>query len=130
MKPANKIKQAQFIAEYISNGGNKSAAAKTIGINRDTALKWFKNDPDFARRLEEAEEELYEGLKLALLERAKEKSDTLGIFFLKAKYPEIYDDNYRKIRWEQQKEDELRQKYPLPQIQIVAEPKLEEPKES
>lgn len=128
MKKVNKIAQARWIAEYLANGGNKSRAAKTIGINKDTVTDWYK-DPIFVQQVADAEEELYDGLKNALLERAKEKSDMLGIFFLKAKYPHIYDDNYRKIKWEQQKEDELRAKYPLPQIQIIAEPKLDEPKE-
>ena len=85
---------------------------------------WFKNE-DFATAVTEAEDEWYEVLRASLYKRAVEKSDVLGMFFMKARYPEIYDDNYRNKRFQV----ELIQKVKESLAPIILEPqaKLEKP---
>lgn len=128
-KKTDEIRQAQFLAEYINCMGSKSKAAKAAGISIDTVKTWCKK-PEFAAQVAEAKKDLVDKLIAAGLERAVNKSDLLLMFFLKSFDSEQFDENYRRTKWEQNKEDELRQKYPLPQIQIISEPKLDTPKQS
>ena len=116
--------QEQFIIEYVSCGGVKSRAAKKCGVPYITAKMWFKNE-EFANAVKEAEDEWYEVLRASLYKRAVEKSDVLGMFFMKARYPEIYDDNYRNKRFQ----DELIQKVKDSLAPIILEPqaKLDKP---
>lgn len=85
---------------------------------------WFKNE-EFAAAVIEAEDEWYEVLRASLYKRAVEKSDVLGMFFMKARYPETYDDNYRARKLKSEIIDDIRKE--LPQITIEAQPKLSEP---
>lgn len=85
---------------------------------------WFKNE-DFVFAVNEAEDEWYEVLRASLYKRAVEKSDVLGMFFMKARQPEIYDDNYRARKLKTEILEDIRRE--LPQITIEPQPKLSEP---
>ena len=95
----NRLKQEQYIAAYIACGGVKLRAAKKVGAAYSNVKLWFEQDEWFKQRIEEAESEWLDGIRAALMKRAIEKSDTAAFFFLKAKYPEIYDDDVRKAKW-------------------------------
>ena len=125
---ANKTRQARYIQSHLACYGVKREASRKSGIPLSTIMSWFANDDAFCAEVKEAEDQLYEELFASGIKRAKEKSDTLAIFFLKARYPELYDDNYRKIQWEKNAEAELREKHPLPAIMVMADPKPEQPK--
>jgi hypothetical protein len=124
----NRDAQARYISAHVECGGVKSRACDKSGVDRATLYTWLKSDDVFKQNLKDAEDKLYETLVAAGIERAARKSDTLLIFFLKARYPEIYDDNYRKVQWEKNAEAELRDQHPLPQIIVMGDPKPEQPK--
>ena len=91
--------QDQYIAEHIQCGGVKIRAARKLGIPWSTLMNWFRDDEDFRARVEQAESEWYDDIRACLMERAKEKSDQAAFFFLKARYPETYDDEVRRAKW-------------------------------
>jgi len=118
--------QEEFLAEYIENRGVKFRAARKLGLKYATVMSWFKKKY-FLDRFNELEKMFKDGVEDACRARAIAKSDVLGIFFMKAEKPEIYDDNYRKIKWEKEAAEEMLKKYPLPRIQIVSSAPLEKP---
>lgn len=97
-KPVNKELQDIFIETFYKNNGRVLKTCAEVGVSRQTWSNWQKM-PDFIERLEEARARWVEDLRTALWGRAQEKSDMLGIFFLKAFDPEMYDDNIRKLRY-------------------------------
>jgi len=92
-------KQREYVAVYISNGGNKSAACKVVGCSMRSVLYWHKQKL-FKAYVQEQEQQWFDALRAQLMKRAMEKSDTLGIFFLKSHNPELYDDAIRKLKYE------------------------------
>ena len=123
-KPKLSHRQEKFIIEYFNAGGVKIRAARAAEVPYQTVMNWFK-DERFVTRITEIEGEWYEELRKEGLARAKSKSDVLLMFFLKARYPEIYDDNYRNKRFQ----DELIQKVKDSLAPIILEPqaKLDKP---
>lgn len=97
-KKVNVVAQDLFIQSYIANGGKKIQACKKAGIPYSTYKNWLK-DPAFLERMDEARVHHVEELAHYGLQRAKEKSDTLYIFHMKALDPERFDDNIRKAKW-------------------------------
>lgn len=87
-----------FVEEYVKNYGHRRKAAEAAGINYDDMAPFFK-DESFLAVLKEAQERWHEELRNVAIERAKQKSDILLIFMLKALKPELYDDDVRKIAW-------------------------------
>lgn len=124
----NRARQSKYIAAHVACGGVKLKACEQAGIDRSTLYKWLDQDKIFQKNLKNAEDRLYESLVAAGLQRAGLKSDILLMFFLKARFPEIYDDNYRKVQWEKKAEAELRELHPLPQILVQPMLKPDEPR--
>jgi len=117
-------RQEKFIVEYFLQGGVKTRAAKKADVPYRTVLHWFENE-EFKKRIAEIEGEWYDELTKEGIARAKAKSDVLLIFFLKARFPEMYDDNYRARRLKAEIIDDIRKE--LPQITIEGQEKLREP---
>ena len=61
-------------------------------IGRTAAYKWRDDDEAFAAEWEDAIEEGTDALEDEAIRRAKDKSDTLLIFMLKARRPEKFKD--------------------------------------
>ena len=100
----------QEMLEALAELGNVSAAARLIGIARDTHYGWVETDPDYAARIpgvlqaacenleaearrravEGVEKPVYQGKEL--VGTVRESSDTLLIFLLKGANPEKYKD--------------------------------------
>lgn len=94
-------RQKAFIAEYVTNGGQKAKACRALKIPYDTVMDWFADCEPFKKEVERAESSWYDALRATMLARAHAKSDTLLIFALKARHPEMYDDNIRALNWRQ-----------------------------
>ena len=102
----------RFTEALVETGGNVTAAAKAINVRRETAYWHRNNDPLFALAWDDAveagtaalEQEAYRrafgGTKKPvyqagkLVGHIKEYSDTLTIFLLKARRPEVYRERY------------------------------------
>ena len=69
-----------------------AAAASGAGIDRGTAYKRRDLHPDFRAKWEVALANAMDGLEEAAYKRAREMSDTLAIFLLKTRRPDLYRD--------------------------------------
>ena len=69
-----------------------SAAASGAGIDRRTAYRHKDSDPEFSARWESALANAIDSLEEAAYKRAREMSDTLAIFLLKTRRPDLYRD--------------------------------------
>lgn len=105
-------KKPCFLAAY-AKVGNVTAAAKISKCDRTHVYKWLKDDPEFVKAFEEAGNEATEHLEIEARRRAvegtekpvfhkgevcgtiREYSDTLLIFLLKGRKPEVYRDNLK-----------------------------------
>ena len=70
-------------------------AADATGVDRVTVWRWREHDPEFALAYASVLEQTTEDLEAAAVRRATrryEPSDTLLIFLLKARRPDVYRD--------------------------------------
>ena len=88
-------KKKAFLAAYATMG-TVTGAARKVGIDRRTHSRWLKN-PAYRRAFLAAEDEAIEYLEQEARRRAltgAKPSDTLLIFLLKAKRPNIYRERH------------------------------------
>lgn len=78
--------------ELLAKSANVSRSARDAGISRQYVYDKLRNDPAFAERVAQAEEEAIEELEAVARERAIAGSDLLIMFLLKAAKPEKYRD--------------------------------------
>lgn len=101
-------KKAEFLDALADRLGNIGAAAKHVGIGRQTHYDWLRTDPDYAARYAAAREDVIDRMEQEADRRAligldkpifhkgvqvgtfREPSDTLLIFRLKALRPGVY----------------------------------------
>ena len=76
--------------DLLSKTCNVTLSAKGAGIDRSTAYKYKRKHADFAEKWEDCEAQAVELLEAEAWKRAREKSDLLLIFLLKAHRPEKY----------------------------------------
>lgn len=104
-----KNRKNSFLAAF-SECGNITKAAEIAGLDRSRHYDWLKNDPEYAERFKDAEEQATERLESEARRRAvqgvekpvfyqgqvcgtvTEYSDTLLMFLLKGIRPEKYKD--------------------------------------
>jgi Bacteriophage Sf6, terminase small subunit-like len=84
-------KRALFLGA-LTEGASVTAACNRAVITRRTVYNWWEADPEFAAAWDDAIEAGTDALEDEALRRAKDKSDTLLIFLLKARRPEKYKD--------------------------------------
>ena len=84
-------KRALFLGA-LTEGASVTAACGRAVITRRTVYVWREADPEFAAAWDDAIEAGTDALEDEALRRAKDKSDTLLIFLLKARRPEKYKD--------------------------------------
>jgi hypothetical protein len=83
-----------FLAD-LAEHCNVTHAAKVAKVDKATAYDHRKSDPAFAAAWEDAIESAIETLEYEVRKRARETSDTLAIFLLKAHRPDRYRENRR-----------------------------------
>lgn len=71
-------------------------AAKHAGIPYSTLLYWKQTSEEFAGRWAEAYEHGTQRLEQIAMKRAEEQSDTMLIFLLKARRPEVYGTTHHR----------------------------------
>lgn len=90
----NDEKESRFLAS-LRDGNSVSTACKAAGFARQTPYNRRKIDEAFGKRWDEAVEAGTDGLEDVAIKRAKDGSDTLLIFMLKARRREVYADLVR-----------------------------------
>jgi len=113
LKSAKRLRQDTFLAAY-SEAGTIGSAAKAARINRRLHFKWME-DPEYAERFCEAQEQAHDKLESEARRRAVEGwtepvfyegekvgekpkySDNLLSFLLKGALPEKYKERYEDV---------------------------------
>lgn len=90
-KPEALRRRKRFLVA-LEETGNVTLAAQIAGWHRQRAYELRASDPEFAKQWEQAHEVSVEKLEAIARERAKQQSDTLMIFLLKALRPHVYRD--------------------------------------
>lgn len=104
-----KKRKADFLKAF-ADTSMVTEAAKQVGVGRATVYRWRNEDPEFAEAWGEVEEAVTEDLETTAIRRAKEGSDVLLIFLLKAHRPDKYrerlsiDDDREEARRRKQLE--------------------------
>lgn len=80
--------------ETLRESGVVTHSAQVAGVGHRTVYKHREIDPEFAKQWDEAVAEAIERLELEAVRRARDYSDLLLIFLLKANKP----DKYRETR--------------------------------
>lgn len=78
--------------DALRDGNSVAYSAKKAGVTRKTMYVWRKADAEFSEAWDEALDEGTDGLEDEAIKRAKNGSDTLMIFMLKARRREVYAD--------------------------------------
>lgn len=92
------VKQDLYLNALLLNSGNKTSAALAAGVSYRQAFRWH-NLPHFKAHYEMRKHFWISELEAHGLKRAKDKSDLLLMFFLKAMDRERYDDNIARIKY-------------------------------
>jgi transposase-like protein len=74
--------------------GTVAGAARACGISRQTFYDWIENDESFAKAVVMCRQDLADDLEAEAFKRAREGSDTLLVFLLRAHRPERYRDRH------------------------------------
>lgn len=75
--------------------GTVTGACKTAKIARRTWYYWIEKDPAFAAAVRDVTEDVADDLEGEAVKRAKDGSDSLLIFLLKARRPDTYRETQR-----------------------------------
>lgn len=86
-------KKSLFLSEFPKHG-TILKTAEAVNVHRSTINRWKNDDPQFRQAFLELDNEVTETLEEAAMQRALAGSDTLTIFLLKSRRPEVYRDNF------------------------------------
>lgn len=81
----------RVLEAYVSCGVIGLACDKA-GVRRKLHQEWLEKHPSYKVRFEEMRERFVDGLESVAIQRAKDKSDSLLMFLLKAEKREKYGD--------------------------------------
>jgi len=85
-------KKILFLQEFPKHG-TISKTAQAINIHRSSINRWRNEDPKFKEAFDDIENGLTDTLEESAMERALSGSETLTIFLLKSRRPQIYREN-------------------------------------
>lgn len=97
-KSTKALEQEKYLIAYQKYLGVKTKAAEEAGISYSKIKRWHR-EKKFQERVLELEDLMFNNLSGRLMLRAMSKSDVLGMFFLKSRHPEIFDDAVRRLKW-------------------------------
>lgn len=94
---ANLDDMKKAFLEAYSSTGTVREAADAVGVPTRTAYAWRKNDRAFMEEWDRiTHEDILPVLEQVAIERAREKSDLMLMFLMKAYNRKLYDDNFPK----------------------------------
>lgn len=109
------IKKAQLIELWTSTRGHISNMCRSVGIKRDTFYAWLKNDKEFNQAIRDAEWDLNDDVRDALIQKIADGSSSDIQFYLRKRHPEFIDKpitiaqqiNFKETLSNERKEFEL-----------------------
>lgn len=98
-------KKLQAVELWRETRGHISDLCSAVGISRQTYYDWMAEDPNFNLAIQNAEAELNDDMRKALIDKAADGSSSDIQFYLKKKHPEFKDvpntlvqvNNYKDI---------------------------------
>ena len=93
-----KAQMTRVLNEYVKCGVI-GLACDRAGVSRNRHTKWLQTYPQYKELYETMRERFVDGLEAVAIERAKEKSDSLLMFLLKAHKKEVYGDQASRQAW-------------------------------
>lgn len=93
-KPGKNVKPTIILS--LNNGATVSSACDGAKISRSTFYQWYKTDPAFAKKVDQAQESRVQHVEDALYKNAITGSLTAQIFFLCNRAPEKWK-NVQKV---------------------------------
>jgi hypothetical protein len=81
--------------EVLASGNTVEMAARSAGVHRVTAYRHRKEEPEFAAQWDQALESGSDMLEEIAIARARQHSDMLLMFLLKARRPDRFIDRQR-----------------------------------
>ena len=84
------LKKDQAIELWRETRGHISNICRSLGIARSTFYEWMQ-DPEYARKLIDAEQELGDDVRDALIQKIADGDMTAIIFYLKKRHPDFVD---------------------------------------
>lgn len=87
------IKKAEAIKYWRETRGHVTNTCSAINITRKTFYAWLKDDPEFASALIDAEAELNDDVRDALIHKIADGDMTAIIFYLKNRHPDFMPKN-------------------------------------
>lgn len=91
---AQQKKKIEFLAAF-EDLGTITGACRSTSVGRRTVYDWQQADEDFALALHDARRAVADDLEHEAIRRAKDGSDTLLIFLLKAHDPDRFRENVK-----------------------------------
>ncbi|MCK5296600.1 MAG: hypothetical protein KAJ75_06895 [Alphaproteobacteria bacterium] len=88
------IKKARAVELWRTEFGNITKLCAAIPIARKTFYRWLKADKKFSRAIVDAEAELNDDIRSALIDKAAGGDLGAIIFYLKKRHPEFADQPY------------------------------------
>lgn len=82
------LKKDQAIELWRQTHGHITNICKAIGISRTTFYEWLQ-DPEYAMKLVDAEQELNDDIRDVLISKAADGDMTAVIFYLKSRHPDF-----------------------------------------
>jgi len=82
-------KKLQAVELWRETRGHISDLCSAVGISRQTYYDWMAEDPQFNLAIQNAEAELNDDMRKALIDKAAEGSSSDIQFWLKKKHPEF-----------------------------------------
>ena len=85
------IKKKRIIELWRETRGHVSNTCRAVPITRKTFYSWLKKDQKFAQALVDAEAELNDDVRDALIQKIADGDMTAIIFYLKKRHPDFKD---------------------------------------
>lgn len=95
IRPSTKTLWRPAFLKVLANTGNIRASCQAAGISRPEALRAYERSPKFRKEWDEAMEDAADALAALAWKRAREGSDPMLMFLLRAVRPETYRENYK-----------------------------------
>lgn len=85
------IQKAKLVDLWSKTRGHVSNMCRAIGIERKTFYRWLKVDKDFNQAIQDAEWDLHDDVRDALIQKIADGSSTDIQFYLKKRHPDFQD---------------------------------------
>ena len=85
------FQKAKLVELWTSTKGHISNMCRSVGVTRKTFYKWLKDDKEFNQEIQDAEWDLHDDVRDALIQKIADGSSTDIQFYLRKRHPDFLD---------------------------------------